>query len=73
MLFSGLFVHVLDVSIFHSPDSNHQLTVNLIRIFSFEFGVLEQGNIQNMQGRAPPGPGMRSTGQRWRNMISIVI
>ena len=28
---------------------------------SFESGVLEQGNMENMQGGVPSGPGLRNT------------
>jgi len=35
---------------------------------SFESGVLEQGNMENMQGGLPLGPGLRNTDIQVPNM-----
>ena len=51
-----------------TPDSKDQLVIKLcsvlIRNHSFESGVVEEGNIQNMQGSGSWGPELRNTG--WR-------
>ena len=50
---------------FSTPDSNDQpvikLCSGLIRINSFESGVEEEGNIENMQGSGTRGPELRNT------------
>ena len=48
-----------------TPDSNDQLVIKLwsglIRSYSCESGVVEEGNIENMQGSGSWGPELRNT------------
>lgn len=55
---------------FNTPNLNNELVVKLccrlIRIHSFESGVLEKGN---MQGRRPPGTRLK----HWYNFIKTIV
>jgi len=48
-----------------TPDSNDQLVIKhcsgLIRSHSFELGVVEEGNIENMQGSGSRRPELKNT------------